>query len=843
MQKGKKLITMVLVQMILAVSLLTVGCGKINTSEKENKKTVSFTGIQTELALSLEDVQEYDFKSGVFATDEDGTLYEFSVDMSNADFTKPGQYEIHYVYGELAETVVVKVYGEPTITNDAITLTYAEASNILTDSSPLNGKITCKDSFGKKLTFTVVDISRINGEIQTGASNLTIKAMDDVGNIVEKAIDIIVEAPLIETIDKEAMVDLGDAIYTFACEQTQLLSVYLNETEVGASCYVYNNGYVMLLPSFFTFCEVGDSVVTINFTDYTVRLQLTVTDEAEAKFFVNGEINAIYGLGDEVVLPKAIKAETSAQNLEFRYFLKTSDGVTVKEEMAFYDSFVCETDETEYTYFIEIYKNEELIETLTQNFVCSTKKYLSQNMASQMFLNSWERNNSTTTITIEDNVEDTEGTAKDALKYYNATAKGNNVDNLVKFFWLSPNMISRAKANGFTTFGFYYLTGSEPEGEQYSASLSIYQYNKDGNKTKGNFLLFKNKANLKWTKFEADLADIEDGNTLLISPYGTTIYIADAYFKIVEKADPMKLNYDGNFATEEYATAWGYSGVTDTTVYNQIVNGKDGAMKVTSSGSSWYTGHTIFLNADIIAQAKAQGKTHLTFSWTSDNAVGVYEYSGSGTFNSEGKSHFAYKTNNGAWNSVEVDLSKIAEGKALCISMVNSTYVALKDVYFVEKLNPANLDYSGNFATEAYAGAWQVYTGGATSTIEYGQTVNEKTNVLKVSATGSAWDKGYAVFLSADIIAAAKAKGYTTLTFNVLADKELRGVVYAGEGTIKYSNVETAFKLNDGGVAGWQSNGVWNQRTIDLSKIPEGYGMAICMYNSSYVALENVYFK
>ena len=35
--------------------------------------------------------------------------------------------------------------------------------------------------------------------------------------------------------------------------------------------------------------------------------------------------------------------------------------------------------------------------------------------------------------------------------------------------------------------------------------------------------------------------------------------------------------------------------------------------------------------------------------------------------------------NSGAWSEVEIELSSIFEGKALCISMVNNTYVAIKD--------------------------------------------------------------------------------------------------------------------------------------------------------------------
>ena len=95
------------------------------------------------------------------------------------------------------------------------------------------------------------------------------------------------------------------------------------------------------------------------------------------------------------------------------------------------------------------------------------------------------------------------------------------------------------------------------------------------------------------------------------------------------------MNFNGNFATEEYSDAWGYSGVTGSTTFDATVNGESGAMKVESAGSSWYAGHTIYLRVEIIAYAKSLGKTKISFSWASDNAVGLYEYSGTRTSNSD----------------------------------------------------------------------------------------------------------------------------------------------------------------------------------------------------------------
>ena len=345
---------------VSALIFFAVGC-------KNNNKTSDsvIRGEISDVILTIKDV-EYDFHENVSFVDEKGKRVPFTCNDDVVQFGTPGKYVLTYQVGELQYERIVYIYGEPTITVLKGTIDYQDA--ILRDFSSC---VSAVDTFGKEVPVVLSgELSYDeNGGLIIGKQELTFIATDKCGNKTTQMITLNVLPAQQDTFSiAPIQIDYSRPYYTIEIGNREVVSIYCDGERLDETFYLSNNGLLMLTPEFANnFGAVAGKMLYINFNTCSISTLLTITDNQPTAYKVKGTVDGKeYCLLDAIELPILEKINASIQNVSFAYYVEYAGAKTLVE-----DGAIVPERGGEYQFIAEIYRNNELTDTLTQTFEVS----------------------------------------------------------------------------------------------------------------------------------------------------------------------------------------------------------------------------------------------------------------------------------------------------------------------------------------------------------------------------------------------------------------------------------------------------------------------------------------
>lgn len=319
--------------------------------------------------LKLADITDAQKVAAYYMTGVSGVYQnetcEVSADLSAVDFTRAGTYTITYKlvgHETVTETATVNVYGEPTITvaSDAIkTVVWSKNLDLNAFINTLVGKISAVDSLNNALTVNVkaatVPSKNAYGFYDIQSYNVTFTATDKMGNLAEETVQI--------TINGSTTIEVAPTMSIDLANTSVMLAAYEAGVDFNLFKYDSENGLVAVTnaqaawdsdkegsffaASYLASLELGEHTFVLVFEDTFKVVTLTLTDNQEPAFTTSDVTELAYLVGEEFVLPTAVKSANNAQAITVKYFLG-SDEFTANPTLA-----------GSYTYTIKFFRNNE----------------------------------------------------------------------------------------------------------------------------------------------------------------------------------------------------------------------------------------------------------------------------------------------------------------------------------------------------------------------------------------------------------------------------------------------------------------------------------------------------
>lgn len=319
--------------------------------------------------LKLADITDAQKAAAYYMTGVSGVYQnetcEVSADLSAVDFTRAGTYTITYKlvgHETVTETATVNVYGEPTITvaSDAIkTVVWSKNLDLNAFINTLVGKISAVDSLNNALTVNVkaasVPAKNAYGFYDIQSYNVTFTATDKMGNVAEETVQITITGSIDITVAPTMSIDLANT--------SVMLASYEAGVDFDLYKYIVDSGLVAVTSeqasfdtakdgTFFSAAylatlTLGEHTFVLVFEDTFKVVTLTLTDNQEPAFTTSDVTELAYLVGEEFVLPTAVKSSNSAQAITVKYFLGDAE----------FESNP--TEKGNYVYTIRFYRNAE----------------------------------------------------------------------------------------------------------------------------------------------------------------------------------------------------------------------------------------------------------------------------------------------------------------------------------------------------------------------------------------------------------------------------------------------------------------------------------------------------
>ena len=304
------------------------------------------------------------YMTGVSGVYQNATC-EVSADLSAVDFTRAGSYTITYKlvgHETVTETATVNVYGEPAITvaSDAVkTVGWSETLDLNAFINTLKGKISAVDSLNNALTVNVkeatVPAKNAYGFYDIQSYNVTFTATDKMGNVAEETVQITINGSTDITVAPTMSIDLANTSVMLAAYEAGVdFDLFKYDSENGlvavTTAQAANDstkGGTFFAASYLASLELGEHTFVLVFEDTFKVVTLTLTDNQEPAFTTSDVTELAYLVGEEFVLPTAVKSANSAQAITVKYFLG-SDEFTANPTAA-----------GSYTYTIKFFRNNE----------------------------------------------------------------------------------------------------------------------------------------------------------------------------------------------------------------------------------------------------------------------------------------------------------------------------------------------------------------------------------------------------------------------------------------------------------------------------------------------------
>lgn len=319
--------------------------------------------------LKLADITDAQKAAAYYMTGVSGVYQnetcEVSADLSAVDFTRAGTYTITYKlvgHETVTETATVNVYGEPTITvaSDAIkTVVWSKNLDLNAFINTLVGKISAVDSLNNALTVNVkaatVPSKNAYGFYDIQSYNVTFTATDKMGNLAEETVLITINGSTDITVAPTMSIDLANTSVMLAAYEAGVdFDLFKYDSENGlvavttaqASWNSDKEG-TFFAASYLASLELGEHTLVLVFEDTFKVVILTLTDNQAPAFTTSDVTELAYLVGEEFVLPTAVKSANSAQAITVKYFLG-SDEFTANPTAA-----------GSYTYTIKFFRNNE----------------------------------------------------------------------------------------------------------------------------------------------------------------------------------------------------------------------------------------------------------------------------------------------------------------------------------------------------------------------------------------------------------------------------------------------------------------------------------------------------
>lgn len=319
--------------------------------------------------LKLADITDTQKAAAYYMTGVSGVYQnetcEVSADLSAVDFTRAGTYTITYKlvgHETVTETATVNVYGEPAITvaSDAVkTVGWSETLDLNAFINTLKGKISAVDSLNNALTVnvkeTTVPAKNAYGFYDIQSYNVTFTATDKMGNVAEETVQITINGSTDITVAPTMNIDLANTSVMLAAYEAGVdFDLFKYDSENGlvavTTAQAANDstkGGTFFAASYLASLELGEHTFVLVFEDTFKVVTLTLTDNQAPAFTTSDVTELAYLVGEEFVLPTAVKSANSAQAITVKYFLG-SEEFTANPTLA-----------GSYTYTIKFYRNNE----------------------------------------------------------------------------------------------------------------------------------------------------------------------------------------------------------------------------------------------------------------------------------------------------------------------------------------------------------------------------------------------------------------------------------------------------------------------------------------------------
>lgn len=319
--------------------------------------------------LKLADITDAQKAAAYYMTGVSGVYQnetcEVSADLSAVDFTRAGTYTITYKlvgHETVTETATVNVYGEPTITvaSDAIkTVVWSKNLDLNAFINTLVGKISAVDSLNNALTVNVkaatVPSKNAYGFYDIQSYNVTFTATDKMGNLAEETVLITINGSTDITVAPTMSIDLANTSVMLAAYEAGVdFDLFKYDSENGLvavttaqASWDSDKEGTFFAASYLASLELGEHTFVLVFEDTFKVVTLTLTDNQAPAFTTSDVTELAYLVGEEFVLPTAVKSANSAQAITVKYFLG-SDEFTANPTVA-----------GSYTYTIKFYRNNE----------------------------------------------------------------------------------------------------------------------------------------------------------------------------------------------------------------------------------------------------------------------------------------------------------------------------------------------------------------------------------------------------------------------------------------------------------------------------------------------------
>ena len=319
--------------------------------------------------LKLADITDAQKAAAYYMTGVSGVYQnetcEVSADLSAVDFTRAGTYTITYKlvgHETVTETATVNVYGEPAITvaSDAIkTVVWSKNLDLNAFINTLVGKISAVDSLNNALTVNVkaatVPAKNAYGFYDIQSYNVTFTATDKMGNLAEETVQITINGSTDITVAPTMSIDLANTSVMLAAYEAGVdFDLFKYDSENGLvaittaqAAWDSDKQGTFFATSYLAGLTLGEHTFVLVFEDTFKVVTLTLTDNQEPAFTTSDVTELAYLVGEEFVLPTAVKSVNSAQAITVKYFLG-SEEFTANPTAA-----------GSYTYTIKFFRNNE----------------------------------------------------------------------------------------------------------------------------------------------------------------------------------------------------------------------------------------------------------------------------------------------------------------------------------------------------------------------------------------------------------------------------------------------------------------------------------------------------
>lgn len=319
--------------------------------------------------LKLADITDAQKAAAYYMTGVSGVYQnetcEVSADLSAVDFTRAGTYTITYKlvgHETVTETATVNVYGEPTITvaSDAIkTVVWSKNLDLNAFINTLVGKISAVDSLNNALTVNVkaasVPVKNAYGFYDVQSYNVTFTATDKMGNLAEETVQITINGSTDITVAPTMSIDLANTSVMLAAYEAGVdFDLFKYDSENGLvaittaqAAWDSDKQGTFFATSYLAGLTLGEHTFALVFEDTFKVVTLTLTDNQEPAFTTSDVTELAYLVGEEFVLPTAVKSANSAQAITVKYFLGDAE----------FESNP--TEKGNYVYTIRFYRNAE----------------------------------------------------------------------------------------------------------------------------------------------------------------------------------------------------------------------------------------------------------------------------------------------------------------------------------------------------------------------------------------------------------------------------------------------------------------------------------------------------